>query len=84
MSNSLLRLPQVVALTGHSKSSIYLKVKTGVFPKPIAIGDRARAWLSSDIDALIQAWINKATQSEIRSLVNQLENCKKYIERIEK
>ena len=69
MANSLLRLPQVAAKTGQSKSGIYLQIKNGLFPKPIAIGQRARAWLESDIEALIQAWMSDASAQEIRQLI---------------
>lgn len=70
MANSLLRLPQVAAKTGQSKSGIYLQIKNGLFPKPIAIGQRARAWLESDIEALIQAWMSDASAQEIRQLIS--------------
>lgn len=50
----LLRLPQVSAITGLSKSSIYSKVAEGDFPKQISLGPRTVAWLDSDIEN----WIN--------------------------
>lgn len=49
-NNPLLRLTQIKQLTGLSKSSIYLFMKSGNFPSPIKIGKRAVAWRSSDID----------------------------------
>lgn len=55
MQESLLRLPTVMARTGLSKSSVYLKTSKGEFPKPIPLGTRAVGWLESDI----QAWINQ-------------------------
>ena len=48
-----IRLPQVKARTGLSRSSIYLKVAQGEFPAPVSLGARAVAWLSSEIDAWI-------------------------------
>lgn len=50
----LLRLPQVSAITGLSKSSIYSKVAEGDFPKQISLGPRTVAWLDSDIEKLDQ------------------------------
>jgi prophage regulatory protein len=40
----VIRLPQVIELTGLSRSSIYAAVKRGVFPAPIRLGIRAVGW----------------------------------------
>ena len=53
MQQELLRLPAVVARVGWGRSTIYAKVKTGEFPPPIALGARARAWISTEVDAWI-------------------------------
>ena len=55
MTMKFLRLPEVKSRTGFSRSSIYLFVKCGTFPRPVRIGGRAVAWLESDIDAWIEA-----------------------------
>jgi prophage regulatory protein len=49
---SFLRLKQVTALTGMSRSWTYEAIKRGDFPAPINLGARAVAW---DADA-IAAW----------------------------
>ena len=54
MSQSILRLPQVKARTGISRSSIYAAIKKGTFPAPISLGVRAVGWL----DSSITEWIN--------------------------
>ena len=46
----ILRLPTVKARTGLSRSTIYMYVKDGVFPKPVSLGARAVGWLDSEID----------------------------------
>jgi prophage regulatory protein len=43
------RLPDVMNLTGLSRSSIYLRVSTNEFPKPIKIGRRAVGWTEDSI-----------------------------------
>jgi len=48
-----LRLPQVKATTGLSKSTIYARIAEGTFPKQIPIGPRLVVWVESDI----QNWI---------------------------
>lgn len=55
MSESLMRLPAVVAKTGLSRSALYMKVADGEFPKPVHIGKRAVAWPES----VIQNWIRE-------------------------
>jgi prophage regulatory protein len=46
---AFLRRKQVEARTGLSRSTIYLYIKNGVFPKPVPLGPRAVGWLESDI-----------------------------------
>ncbi|WP_425484254.1 helix-turn-helix transcriptional regulator [Candidatus Methylobacter favarea] len=50
---------EVTARTGLSRSSIYLKVKEGTFPKQLKLGERSRsmAWLESDIDSWMDSII---------------------------
>ena len=51
--DQLLRLPQVLALTGVGKSPIYTRMKLGEFPKstPIFKGGRAVGWSRDEISA---------------------------------
>lgn len=48
----LLRLPQVRAQTGLSRSEIYRRIAID-FPAPIKIGARASAWSSVEIEGWI-------------------------------
>lgn len=50
MSTNILRLPEVKSQTGLSRSTIYLRISEGHFPKPIALGGRAVGWIASEID----------------------------------
>lgn len=63
MDEKVLRLPAVKDRTGLSRSSVYEKIATGHFPKPISLGARAVGWLESDIDAWIASRIRRATRS---------------------
>ena len=49
----LLRLPEIVRVTGLSKSTIYEHIKVGAFPRGVQLGPRAVAWRAGDIDAWI-------------------------------
>jgi prophage regulatory protein len=44
-----LRLPDVKALTGLSKTSLYALIKEKNFPAPVRLGPRAVAWVKSEI-----------------------------------
>jgi predicted DNA-binding transcriptional regulator AlpA len=44
-----LRLPEVKAITGLSKSSLYALIREKSFPAPVRIGARAVAWVRSEV-----------------------------------
>jgi prophage regulatory protein len=46
---SFLRLPEVKAVTGLSKTSIYELIREKSFPAPVRLGPRAVAWVKSEI-----------------------------------
>jgi prophage regulatory protein len=49
MIKKIYRLPEVMTITGLSRSSIYLRMSTNDFPKPIKIGRRAVGWTEDSI-----------------------------------
>lgn len=55
MVTSILRLPAVKARTGLSRSTIYLCVAGGSFPRPAGLGGRAVGWVESEI----QQWLEQ-------------------------
>jgi len=56
----LLRLPEVKQMTGLSKSSIYLRIASGTFPKQILLGPRVVAWSEHAVKTWIQSQIDAA------------------------
>lgn len=50
---TLLRLPDVMRITGLARSTIYKLIATRQFPGPLKLSRRAVAWTSTDI----QKWI---------------------------
>ena len=60
MSDTLLRLPDVMARTGLSRSTIYSWRDTGDFPMSINIGPRAVAWTKQSIDDWIDDKIKES------------------------
>lgn len=48
-----LREPEVIHLTGYSRSSIRAFMAAGRFPQSVPLGARAVAWIESEV----QAWM---------------------------
>jgi prophage regulatory protein len=59
MTHTILRLPAVKVRTGLSRSTIYLRVSQGTFPKPVNLGARAVGW----VEAEIQRWLDQQIES---------------------
>jgi len=72
MTVSLIRLKKVEEKTGLKKSMVYDLMNKKEFPKSIKIGERAVAWVSSEIDAINAARIAGKSDDEIRELVKTL------------
>lgn len=77
----LIRRPQLLALMPRSKSAILLDEKAGLLCPPISIGDRAVAYIKSEVDAVIQARIESQTPEQIKRLVQDLlmKRCKSRV-----
>ena len=60
MIKKMYRLPDVMNMTGLSRSSIYLRISTNEFPKPVKIGRRAIGWPE---DSII-AWQTKMMEAQ--------------------
>jgi prophage regulatory protein len=58
VSNKIIRLPEVKNKTGLSRSSIYLRMSQGEFPRSISLGARAIGWLESDVNEWLEDCIS--------------------------
>ena len=47
---SFIRLEQVKARTGLSRSTLYAYIRDGRFPAPVSISERCVAWVEDEID----------------------------------
>ena len=63
---TILRRKQVQARTGLARSTIYLHIKNGTFPRPAALGTRAVGWLESEVSDWTAERVRIA-RSEIKS-----------------
>ena len=61
--NTILRLPQVKARTGLSRSTIYARIAKGSFPRPVQLGGvRAVGWVEAQVDGWIAKQIDASAQ----------------------
>lgn len=51
----ILRLKEVLYITGLSRSSVYKFIEDGHFPKSLSLGARRVGWLEADIENWIQS-----------------------------
>lgn len=45
----VLRLPEVITISGYQRSSVLAKARTGEFPAPIRLGPNSIGWIESEI-----------------------------------
>jgi prophage regulatory protein len=77
MVKTIMRLPAVLAKSGVSRSTIYLRVRQGLWPNPVKLGPRSIGWPASEVEAINAARIGGLADDEIRALVIQLEAARK-------
>lgn len=62
LATNILRLPAVVRRTGLSRSTIYLRISEGSFPKQISLGGRAVGFLEAEIEEWLAAQVAQSRQ----------------------
>lgn len=58
--NTILRLSTVKSRTGLSRSTIYLRMSQGTFPRQISLGGRAIGWIENEIEAWLSHQIERS------------------------
>ena len=71
--NTFLRLKKVIDAMGISRSTVYLRIRQGLMPPPVKIGERCSAWPNYEITAINAARLAQKSDTEIRELVAQLQ-----------
>ena len=70
---AILRIDAVLTETGdRSKTSIYNRIKDGLFPKAVPIGQRVVGWPDNEVKTIVAAQIAGQTPEQIRGLVGSL------------
>ncbi|CDT26615.1 helix-turn-helix transcriptional regulator [Vibrio crassostreae] len=67
--NRLMRLKEVMHISGLSRASIYSFMEDGTFPQSVSLGARAIGWRYQDI----QNWIQEKIQERNKKLIKQAE-----------
>ena len=65
MVTTILRFPAVKARTGLSRSTIYLRIAEGSFPKPVSLGGRAVGWIEAEVNDWLKQQIEASRQNEV-------------------
>lgn len=63
-SIKLLRISDVANKTTLAKSTLWIKISKGQFPKPIKISPAISVWKESDVDAWIESFYNPTLVKE--------------------
>jgi prophage regulatory protein len=68
----ILRRPEVLELTGWSKSTLYNRIESEHFIKPISLGERSVGFVSNEVDAVLHSMITEQSPEQIKALVQEL------------
>ncbi len=79
MECRILKLSEVMSLSGFKRSTIYLRIKSGLITRPVQIGKRSIGWPSNEIHILIKAVIAGFSDNDIKIIVKNLEDSRKMI-----
>ena len=60
MEYKIIRISEVKAKTGLSRSTIYLRMAEGKFPQQISLGSRAVGWTNSEVIDWIEHQISES------------------------
>ena len=70
---AILRIDAVLTETGdRSKTSIYNRIKSGIFTKAVPIGQRIVGWPDHEVKTIVAAQVAGQTPEQIRALVDSL------------
>ena len=62
----ILRVPDVLARIGVSRSTLYEWMRTGYFPASVSLGARSIGWRERDVNEWIESRVNRQTVAALR------------------
>jgi prophage regulatory protein len=69
MNIKILRKPEVIQITGLSNTSIFERIREGLFPTSVSLGGRAVGFLDFEVFAVVAARAAGHNDEQIRHLV---------------
>ncbi|MEX1233434.1 MAG: AlpA family transcriptional regulator [Roseovarius sp.] len=75
--NALLRTPDVCAVTGMARPTLYEAMAKGLFPRPIKLGEKSSAWGAAEVNKWCAYRLAGKTEDELRVLVVELTEARK-------
>lgn len=75
----MLRRKQVEAESGYSRSTIYLRISQGLWPRPVKLGARSVGWPAGEVESLNAARVAGASDDSIRALVAGIHEKRKAV-----
>lgn len=70
---TLLPMKAATVATRLSRASFYNRIREGLMPRPVKVGERLSAWPDHEIEAVNAATIAGKSRDEIKALVATLE-----------
>jgi prophage regulatory protein len=71
--NRILKRPTVEQITADTRSTIYRKIKNGLFVRPVNLGGGRVGWPANEVQAVVNARIAGQGDDQIKALVANLE-----------
>jgi prophage regulatory protein len=68
MAYRILRLPAVVVVTGISRSSIYVLMERGSFPRPVKLSERCVGWVESEVQEWISEKVDRSRRADPKAI----------------
>ncbi|WP_159820274.1 helix-turn-helix transcriptional regulator [Colwellia sp. 20A7] len=73
---ALIRLKEVKQYTGLGRSSIYKFMAEGRFPKSVSLGERAIAWVDTEVEDWVQEKIEQRDENQQGATVSEVKPLK--------
>ncbi len=74
----LIHRAEVLKQCCFSNTTLHERIKAGLIPPPVSVGDRAVRWVQHEIDSVLAAMVAGKSKQEIRDLVTDLLNQRKH------
>lgn len=67
-----LNTQEILHRTGYSRTTLYNRVKSALFMKPLKLDGRSVVWPEHEVEELLRFMLSEPTQDQIWSLVSKI------------